>query len=198
MNYVDVYDSIINYRKNNEPEGYYENHHIVPRCLGGSDDDSNLVKLTLREHFVVHKLLYKIYPEEKGICYAYWMMCNRTNAKARDYAVAKEQFNKINSEKGKLLVGEKNPMYGRNHSSQTRKLISKRLSVMMKGSGNSNAKLTDIYEYGTDKLIAEDVLLKEYCRQNNLQDGHMSATISGRRKHHRGLYAKRKDNLCQN
>ena len=32
----------------------YEIHHIVPRSLGGTDEPNNLVKLTLKEHLVVH------------------------------------------------------------------------------------------------------------------------------------------------
>jgi len=40
---------------------YYELHHIVPKCNGGSNDVSNLVLLTYREHFVAHHLLWKIY-----------------------------------------------------------------------------------------------------------------------------------------
>lgn len=43
------------------PEGYVERHHILPKALGGSDDSSNLVALTAREHFVAHVLLAKIY-----------------------------------------------------------------------------------------------------------------------------------------
>lgn len=43
------------------PDGYVERHHILPRALGGTDDSSNLVALTAREHFVAHVLLAKIY-----------------------------------------------------------------------------------------------------------------------------------------
>lgn len=42
-----------------------EKHHIVPACLGGSDEKKNLVDLTPREHFVVHWLLTKMIPAEK-------------------------------------------------------------------------------------------------------------------------------------
>ena len=38
---------------------YFERHHIVPCCLGGSDDPSNIAKLTYREHFLAHWLLTK-------------------------------------------------------------------------------------------------------------------------------------------
>jgi len=43
------------------PNGYVERHHILPRALGGTDDSSNLVALTAREHFVAHVLIAKIY-----------------------------------------------------------------------------------------------------------------------------------------
>ena len=43
MNYKNIYDKIINHRKLNEVIGYRENHHIIPRCLGGTDDKENLV-----------------------------------------------------------------------------------------------------------------------------------------------------------
>jgi hypothetical protein len=35
-------------------------HHVVPKSLGGSNDSDNLVKLTYREHFLVHWLLIKL------------------------------------------------------------------------------------------------------------------------------------------
>ena len=38
-----------------------EKHHIVPKSEGGSDDPSNLVNLTAREHYIAHLLLAKIY-----------------------------------------------------------------------------------------------------------------------------------------
>lgn len=32
-------------------------HHIVPRCMDGGDEKSNLIKLTYREHYLAHCLL---------------------------------------------------------------------------------------------------------------------------------------------
>lgn len=37
----------------------FEVHHIIPRSLGGSDNNDNLVKLTLKEHWICHRLLVK-------------------------------------------------------------------------------------------------------------------------------------------
>jgi hypothetical protein len=61
MNYQKIYESIIQkakfenrikLRKNHPNYIYYENHHILPKCLGGSDEKENLVLLTAREHYV--------------------------------------------------------------------------------------------------------------------------------------------------
>jgi len=61
MNYKLAYDRLIQWRQSNLPTGYFEKHHIIPRCLGGSDEPSNIVRLTGREHFVAHVLLAKIH-----------------------------------------------------------------------------------------------------------------------------------------
>lgn len=63
MNYSKIYFSIIENRKNNPYEGYVECHHIVPKSLGGTDEKSNLVNLSAREHFICHLLLAKMYSE---------------------------------------------------------------------------------------------------------------------------------------
>jgi len=34
-------------------------HHIIPKHLGGTDDPSNLVELTVQEHAEAHRLLYE-------------------------------------------------------------------------------------------------------------------------------------------
>jgi hypothetical protein len=76
MNYRRIYDSIIERaRTRDEIMQYFEVHHIYPKCMGGSNDESNLVNLTLEEHFVCHQLLVKIYPAIIGLQYALRMMC---------------------------------------------------------------------------------------------------------------------------
>lgn len=43
---------------------YYENHHIIPKSLGGGNEKENLVLLTPREHFLVHWLLTKMVTDQ--------------------------------------------------------------------------------------------------------------------------------------
>lgn len=38
---------------------YTHKHHIIPRHMGGSDDPSNLVELTIEEHAEAHRLLWE-------------------------------------------------------------------------------------------------------------------------------------------
>lgn len=62
MNYFLAYQRLIDKAKVRVCiDGYVERHHVLPRTLGGSDDSSNLVALTAREHFVAHVLLAKIH-----------------------------------------------------------------------------------------------------------------------------------------
>jgi hypothetical protein len=70
MNYQRIYDSMIERAMHRDKPEFVERHHIVPRCLGGSDDVSNLVDLTPEEHYVAHQLLVKIYPKHMGLAYA--------------------------------------------------------------------------------------------------------------------------------
>jgi len=58
--YTKFYYSLINKRKDESPEGIIENHHIIPKCLGGSNEVENIVKISPREHFVCHLLLTKM------------------------------------------------------------------------------------------------------------------------------------------
>lgn len=60
------YNRIIETRRDLVREGYMETHHIIPKCYGGSDDRDNLVKLTAREHFVAHWLLWRANRDRKS------------------------------------------------------------------------------------------------------------------------------------
>lgn len=75
MNYKKIYEDLINNCKlKNKEEKYIEHHHIIPLCIGGDNDISNIVLLKPREHYLAHKLLHYIYPENNSLKYAYLMM----------------------------------------------------------------------------------------------------------------------------
>lgn len=77
MNYSKIYNSLIErsvgrklLKRDAEGYVYYEKHHIIPKCLGGSDKKDNLTLLTAEEHWIAHLLLVKIYPDKPALVYA--------------------------------------------------------------------------------------------------------------------------------
>lgn len=107
-----------------------EVHHIIPKSLGGLDDEVNLVRVSLRAHLILHKLLLKMVKTKDhkvSMNYALFMMMNRDISKysSRSY----ENSKKIISENMKL----NNPMHdqkvlskriGQKRSKETKKRIS--------------------------------------------------------------------------
>lgn len=97
MNYQNIHDRfIVNIQKQNrskEDKTYYENHHIFPKCLNGTNNKENLVLLTAREHFFIHKLLTKIYPNNKSLIYAFRLMCYKGTTKhQRTYKISQRDL----------------------------------------------------------------------------------------------------------
>lgn len=43
-------------------------HHILPKYLGGTDDPSNLVELTVEEHAEAHRILYEQHGNWQDYC----------------------------------------------------------------------------------------------------------------------------------
>lgn len=86
MQYKNIYNQIIKNAKNRILSGYNEKHHIIPKCLGGSNSKENIVKLTFREHFICHRLLCKMYPNNSKIHHAFSSMVrvSKTNSKRLD------------------------------------------------------------------------------------------------------------------
>lgn len=135
MNYKNIYDSLISRGINRVIEGYSEKHHIVPRCMGGTNDPSNLVSLTPEEHFVAHQLLVKIYAGEDKLVFALAVMSGKNNNKMfgwhrRKLAEAQRtaktgvklgpQSEAHRAAIGDANRGEKNGMFGKKASEETK------------------------------------------------------------------------------
>ena len=107
----------------------YERHHILPRSLNGTDEKSNLIYITPRQHFICHWLLIKIYSTGEE----HWKMLNalrmmraenpnqkryHTKITSRVYERLKLEYAALQSER---MRGENNPMYQRPVSEEVRK-----------------------------------------------------------------------------
>ena len=70
MNYQKIYNNLIKRATRRISEGYVEKHHIVPRCLGGTDAKENIVNLYPEEHYLAHLLLCKLNQGNSKLLYA--------------------------------------------------------------------------------------------------------------------------------
>lgn len=70
MDYEAIYGRIIDRARGRFLSCYAESHHIVPRCMGGTDERANLVRLTPEEHFLAHQLLVKMHPGNPRLIFA--------------------------------------------------------------------------------------------------------------------------------
>lgn len=166
--YTTTYFSIINRAisrvKSNEE--YYENHHIIPKCLGGEDNTANLVFLTAKEHFIVHHLLTKMTEDtlSKGKLWsAFFLMhighSNRLTF-ARTYELAKKQ---MALHKKEIYKEEKNPFFGKTHTESTKKKMSNNWNRSAKR--NQDIKL---YTFTHEKLGTHKCTRYELCQSFNL------------------------------
>jgi len=80
----------------------YHNHHILPKHAGGTDNPSNIIKLTVEEHSLAHLKLYQESGRNEDL-WAYKMLAKNKNID---------------------MSGENHPMWGKKHSDETKRKIS--------------------------------------------------------------------------
>lgn len=105
MDYSRIYNQLISKRQNIPPpeDFYYEKHHIIPRCLNGTNCKSNIVRLTAREHYIAHLLLAKIH-KNKGLAKAVALMSRQIStikSNSHLYQKSREAFANKMSQKMK-------------------------------------------------------------------------------------------------
>ena len=124
MNYKKIYNKLCNRGQIREviENEYYERHHIIPKCMGGTDDETNITTLTAREHFIAHLLLLRIYPNEDGIVYSAWVMTNKKiPGTKRTYNVSSRQYERLKNE-WSIRISECRK--GTTHTDETKRKIS--------------------------------------------------------------------------
>lgn len=69
----------------------YHNHHIVPRHLGGSNESTNLLRVTIEEHAEIHKKLWET--EGRWQDYIAWKALSGQISGAEAYKLATRMRN---------------------------------------------------------------------------------------------------------
>ena len=137
--YTKWYYSIVSKAQLRQLDSYTEQHHIIPKSLGGSNDLDNLVSLTSREHFVCHLLLTRMTDssdKSKMIHAAFSMIhWNKQKINSRTYKKLKEEVSYImrnnnpmfNEETRKKVsnanLGKESVLKGRKHSDETKEKL---------------------------------------------------------------------------
>ena len=140
MSYKEFIENILNTRGRFAcGNKYHERHHIIPRCMDGTDEEENLIDLFAREHFEAHRLLALENPQNEKLKYAWWAMCSFSGSSKKRDKIAPEEYEEVRTEfanicskkfsgKGNPMygshrTGKDNPHYGRKHSEETKELL---------------------------------------------------------------------------
>jgi hypothetical protein len=113
MDYKKIYSALCIKSFNRiHTEEIYEKHHIIPKCMGGSDNVDNIAILTPKEHFIAHKLLCEIYPDNPKLSYALWAMMNLNNKyQNRNYTISSREYDRLRHTYIKLQSSPKSEIH---------------------------------------------------------------------------------------
>ena len=113
--------------------GSAERHHILPKSfkMGGDKDSANMVYLSPREHFIVHKLLMRMFDNPVltrkmrygFVCFTMNKTGNRI-LRAVDYAKAKEEMVQLSKMRRPWNLGRESPFKGKTHTEEIKQQIS--------------------------------------------------------------------------
>jgi hypothetical protein len=136
MDYKKIYNELMSSRKDRElkDDEQYEKHHIIPKCMGGSDKKDNIVRLTYREHFLAHMLLVKITTgkDRMRMGYALHRMHWPNNSNQQYRIDSGREYEKVKMMVREAISGKNASFYGRKHTDEAKKKVSE----ARKGSGN--------------------------------------------------------------
>ena len=176
MNYQKHYDLLIEKAKSRILVGYKEIHHIIPKCMGGTNDAENLAELTASEHYVAHQLLLKIYPKNHKLAYACHMMSTALNSRNnKSYEWVRKRMAKANSE---ILKGMKRAPRSKEWSEKISKaLTGKKQSKETKEKRSKSMTGRQVSETFKNKM---SVLAKNRTKehQDKLNKAHIGAKRS--------------------
>jgi len=109
-------------------------HHIIAKHLGGTNEKSNLILLSVEDHCIAHLLLAELFPKD-SLEYTNNLRSARILGKLS--IKDKETMAII----AKAYEGEGNPFYGRRHSEETKQMIRDSNSIRLK-----DKTYEDLYE----------------------------------------------------
>lgn len=196
--YTNLYFAIISNstsKNRSKQDGYYENHHIVPRCLGGTDVEWNLVLLTAREHYLCHWLLTKMVPGQLKYKtqFAFFRMSTENqsqqrNITSRQYDIAR----KHHAEACRVIGGQKKGKKWNAPDGEIERRRDKWLnnnpshdpSIIAKIVAKKAKTYIITHANGLEEIVTN---MAAYCRVHGLHKGNMTSVAKGKLKHYKGM-----------
>ena len=174
--YTRIYYTIIEKAKSRTISSYTENHHIIPKSLGGSNSKDNLVALTAREHFVCHLLLTKMTEADarSKMAMAVFYLTGRGKAKERNNVIKNSRlYENLRKEHALCVSKQKKGCKQPPRTKETRQ----RLKASKTGKLNPKFKCKWITPWGTyesSRLAAKacpkyitNVSILNFCQAKN-------------------------------
>ena len=130
---------------------YTESHHILPKSLFPqfSNDPDNLIKLTAREHYIAHWMLYKIFPNSHPMRIAFWCMNNNwqnSKTQTRYYRISSRVYESLRKEVSKEMSARMST-----NNPYTQQKIKDKIIEKHGGLGLSSTSIKEKY---TDTMIS--------------------------------------------
>ena len=159
MNYQRIYEQLT---AKDMIADYTEKHHIIPQCIGGTNDPSNLVRLTPEAHYLAHQLLVKIYPDNHKLIFAANRMTSGKRRNNNLYGWLRNKHAEATSKlhKGKIVSAETRAKLSVANKGKPRPPISAetraKLSVANKGKSFSETHRNNIRIANTGKKLSKE------------------------------------------
>tara|TARA_Y100000296_G_scaffold37424_1_gene43351 strand:+ start:136 stop:555 length:420 start_codon:yes stop_codon:yes gene_type:complete len=123
----------------------YHSHHIIPKHAGGTDEPTNLIRLTIDEHAEAHRVLYEKYNrwQDKLAWKSLSGMIDKKEILWEIYHRPRSDEHKKNQSKNHADVsGKNNPMYGKKQSARNKEAL-KKANTGRKMSPETRKKMSD-------------------------------------------------------
>ena len=164
------YERFIEWCRTSPKEGGIEKHHILPKSMGGTDEEENIIALTYREHFIAHWMLWKIHRNQE-MADAFWLMAHT------------KQYRRMNSRTFQKLKEQRNLVLSRrmseNNPSTWPSVKEKRRVAAL---GNDWGRANKGFKKTEQQIENHKKSLLEYYKNNTTSDKQKSSVAEANRK----------------
>ena len=171
---------------------YTEKHHIIPRSLGGTNDESNLITLSGRQHYIAHWMLWKAYRGKMALAFKFM---NHDGKHAR--RINSKIFEQLRKDRNEHVIKVNT---GKTRTQETKDNIRNALKGKVnnrKGERNTQEHTANIVKAKSKNWIVttptgqsiEVFNLKQFCKDHKISYSNLALTAKGGRPHASGYTA---------